>query len=164
MYFKNFDQLYYDFEINGKRELKVVTDIVKNVRFRKEILANITLYDEYDIRDGETPEMIAEKVYGNPNYHWIIMLVNERYDAVSDFPLSYHQLEKHITAKYGVGHEYDTHHYVDTSGYIVDSFNPTATSVSNYDYEDQLNESKRRIKLISKDVINSILKNFNDLL
>lgn len=164
MYFKNFDQLYYDFEINGKRELKVVTDIVKNVRFRKEILANITLYDEYDIKDGETPEMIAEKVYGNPNYHWIIMLVNERYDGVSDFPLSYHQLEKHITTKYGAGHEYDTHHYIDSNGYIVDSFNPTATSVSNYDYEDQLNESKRRIKLISKDVINSILKNFNDLL
>ena len=163
MYFKNFDKIYYDFDINGVRDLRIVSDITKNVRFRKEVLANITIYDEYDIMDGETPEIIAEKVYGNPNYHWIIMLANERYDYVTDFPLSSHQLEKHINDKYGQAHIYDTHHYVNENGYVVDSTHPGAMSVSNYQYEDELNESKRRIKLVSKDIITTILKNFKEL-
>ena len=164
MYFKNFDKIYYDFEINGKRDLYVVTDIVKNLRFKKGILSKITLYDEYDIVDGETPEIISEKFYGSPEYHWVIMLANERYDYITDFPLSTHSLEEHITNKYGSGNEYDTHHYVDFAGYIVSSDNAQATSVSNYQYEDELNESKRRIKIISSDLLNTILTNYKDLL
>lgn len=163
MYFKNFDQLFYDFEINGKRDLKVITDITKNVRFRKEILSNITIYDTYDIMDGETPEIIAEKVYGNPAYNWIIMLANEKYDYVTDFPLSTHSLETHIKNKYGASHVYDTHHYINDAGYIVHSSYPGAIAVSNYQYEDNLNESKRRIKVISPSIIDIILKNFEDL-
>lgn len=162
MYFDNFPTFLYDFEINGKTEYKLVKDITQNVRLRKEILASVTLYDEYDIRDGETPEIIAEKVYGSPLYHWVVMLCNEKYNYVDDFPLPSYELEKHITAKYGVGNEYDTHHYVDNNGFIVDS--TQGTSVSNYQYETELNESKRRIKLISPSLLNNILKNFKDLI
>ena len=64
MYFKEFPKFLYRFNINNKNKDIIVKDITQNVRVRKEILANITLYDEYDIRDGETPEIIAEKVYG----------------------------------------------------------------------------------------------------
>lgn len=163
MYFNNFPKIYYDFEINGTRQLKIVADITKNVRFRQELLAGITLYDEYDIKDGETPEIIAEKVYGSAQYHWIIMLVNERYDYIEDFPVTSYYLDKIVTQKYGAGHEYDTHHYVDTNGFIVDQWNPEATSVSNFQYEDDLNESKRRIKLISKSMVADIVKNYATL-
>jgi hypothetical protein len=162
MYFDNFPTFLYPFKVNNKTEFKLVTDISQNVRVRKEILANITLYDEYDIREGETPEIIAEKVYGSPLYHWVIMLCNERYNYVDDYPLTQYELEKHITAKYGSGNEYDTHHYINASGNIVDS--TQGTSVSNYDYETSLNESKRRIKLISPTLLNTILKNFKDII
>ena len=82
MYFKQFPTFTYDFTINGKTEYLLVKDISQNVRVRKEILANITLYDEYDIKDGETPEMIAEKVYGSPLYHWVVMLCNQKYNYI----------------------------------------------------------------------------------
>lgn len=164
MYFDNFNKFLYDFKINGKTEYKYIRDITENVRFRKEILANITLYDEYDIRDGETPEIIAEKVYGSPKYHWVVMLANEKYNYIDDFPLSIFELEKHIKEKYGVDNVYDIHHYVDNNGYIVDEFNPNGTSVSNYDYEINLNETKRRIKLISPTMLSQLLKNFKDLI
>jgi len=96
---------------------------------------------------------------------WIdLMLVNEKYDYVNDFPLPIYELEKHVTDKYGAGNEYDTHHYVDANGFIVHSSYPGATSVSNYDYESDVNESKRRIKLISPSLLNTILKNFKDLI
>lgn len=162
MYFEEFGKFTYPFKINGKTEYKIVSDITQNVRVRTEILANITLYDEYDIKDGETPEIIAEKVYGSPLYHWVVMLCNQRYDYINDFPLSSYNLEQHITEKYGSGNEYDTHHYVDTNGNIVDSSNSQATSISNYQYEDDENEKKRRIKLITPNLLKTILKNFKD--
>lgn len=162
MYFNEFPNIYYSFKINGKDKFVLIKDITQNVRIRKEILANITLYDEYDIRDGETPEIIAEKVYGSPLYHWVVMLCNERYDYINDFPLPTYELEQHVIQKYGAGNEYDVHHYIDSNGNIVDSTNPQATPVSNYQFEDNENEKKRRIKLISRDLLNIILRNFKD--
>ena len=102
MYFKDFPKFLYDFKYGTTEETQtsVVLDITRNIRFRQELLSNVTVYDEYDIRDGETMEIIAEKVYGNPNYHWILMLANDRYDYLNDFPLQTHQLEKHCATKY----------------------------------------------------------------
>ena len=162
MYFNNFPNIFYEFKNGNKTEFKIIKDITQNVRVRKEILANITLYDEYDIKHGETPEIIAEKVYGSPLYHWVVMLCNERYDYINDFPLPSYELEQHITEKYGAGNEYDVHHYIDSNGYIVDSSNPQAIAISNYQYEDDENEKKRRIKLISPTLLSTIIKNFKD--
>lgn len=235
MYFAEFPDIYYDFEIKGKRELRIVKDIARNVRFRKEVLANVTLYDEYDMKDGETPEIVAEKFYGSPEYHWVVMLVNERYDAINEFPLAVPEFEEYIRDRYGdvvkirptanvvnsdeinvvstaglqVGWEiqyvesgdtlsttnyiteinsatkftvrdqinnlpssqvividpvYGTHHYINEQGYIVNSDTPGAAPVSNYEYESQLNESKRRIKLISPTMLNTLLNNFKELM
>lgn len=162
MYFKKFPKFLYDFKINGENKVALVKDITQNVRIRTQILENITLYDEYDIRDGETPEIIAEKIYGSPEYHWVVMLCNHRFDYINDFPLSTNNLEEHITQKYGAGNEYNVHHYIDSNGNIVDS--SQGTPVSNYQFEDDENEKKRRIKLISPELLQTILKNFKELI
>lgn len=164
MYFTNFPKFVYDFDVKDKRVARIMTDITRNVRFRTSILSNITSYDEYDIVDGETPEIIAEKFYGNANYHWIVMLVNERFDYLNDFPMTYVTLQKHITTKYGVGNEFATHHYENSRGFVVNSDEEGAYPVSNSEYEERLNESKRRIKMVSPAVIDVILNNFRDVI
>ena len=124
--------------VNGSSRLTIVKDITHNIRFRKEILENITLYDEYDIIDGETPEIIAEKIYGNSQYHWIIMLLNERYDYITDFPLTYPELVSHTEQRYGVGNVNGIHHYLDFNGNRVDSSISAVTMTdfgSGYDSE-----------------------------
>lgn len=165
MYFKDFPKFIYDFKYSNSNVTKtsVVKDITRNIRFRKEILANITLYDEYDIVDGETPEIIAEKVYGNPEYHWIIMLVNEKYDYSTDFPLEEYALVKVIQDKYG-NNANAVKHYVNAAGFVVNSNSPGAVPVTNEQWEREQNEKKRRIKLISKQLIGTILKNYKDLM
>ncbi len=164
MYFKEFPEFLYDFRY-GPYETKtsIVRDITRNVRFRKEVLENIAVYDEYDIVDGETPEIIAEKVYGNPEYHWIIMLSNDIHDYRADWPLQYVDLQTYIDEKYGETAD-DVHHYLDERGYFVDSDFPGAVSVSNRMYEEDLNESKRTIKIISPDLVKVILQNYKDLI
>lgn len=148
----------------SNRKVMLMTDITHNVRFRKEILENIVLYDEYDIKDGETPEILSEKFYGSPNYHWVILIANQRYDYISDWPLSTHNLEEHVLLTYGSDNLYGVHHYEDANGFIIDGIDNTAYPVSNYEYEDKLNESKRRIKLISRELLNTILKNYKELI
>lgn len=121
MYFQNFPKIYYDFDTtDNDRSLKILTDITANVRVRKQILEKITQYEEYDIQEGETPELIAEKFYGNPEYHWIIMLLNERYDYVSDYPINQDELEDYIASVYGAENIYDIHHY-EKSGLVVEA-------------------------------------------
>jgi hypothetical protein len=164
MYFSNFSNFPYEFEINGQRKVLMVSDITKNVRFRKEILSNILLYDEYDMRDGETPEIVAERVYGNPQYHWIIMLVNERFDYISDYPITYDALLNYVKDKYGEDNVDSPHHYIDSNGFIVDESQVGSTPVSNLQYEERINESKRRIKIVSPNLIGSVLKQFSDII
>jgi len=243
MYFKEFPEFLYDFRY-GPYETKtsIVKDITRNVRFRKEVLENITVFDEYDIVDGETPEIIAEKIYGNPEYHWIIMLANQRFDYLTDFPLpelelveagkavfnpsftatswSYSGTTITVTkAIHGLlssptttvtlsgatattnapngtytitsatadtftftatsaptgtaggtvtvkttGRENYIHHYVNAAGYNVNSTVSGAVPVTNIQYFRDENEDKRRIKIISPQIINTILKDYKDLL
>lgn len=160
MYFKRFPTIYYPVTINGVTQYSILKDVTINVRFVKEFLSNITLYDLYDIVDGESPEIISEKFYGTPMYHWIIMVANDRYDYINDFPLPYDQLVSYVKNKYGEENMYDVHHYENAQGYIVNSDEPLAKEVTNFDYEEKLNESKRTIKIISRSIIETVVKDF----
>jgi len=162
MYFKQFPDIFYEFNIKGKDVLKVVKDVSLNVRFRKEILANITLFDEYDIRDDDTPEIIAAKYYGNSEYHWVVMLCNERYHWLRDFPMSTRAFEEFINAAYD--EPYGTHHYETEDGIVVNSDYPEAYSISNYQHEERINESKRRIKLISPDLLAQVINEYKSII
>lgn len=162
-YFTEFPDIYYPFKINGKEVLTVVKDITVNTRIRAAVLENVTIYDEYDIVEGETPEIISEKFYNSPYYHWVIMLVNQRYDYIADFPLPQVQLENFIADKYGEGKEDEVHHWETEEGYIVHQGFAGATSVSNRQHEERINEGKRRIKIISPTLLPRILDQLKNL-
>ncbi len=153
LYFKHFPKIIYPF---SKEKGISIVDISVNVRAKEKILNVITLYDEYDIKDGETPEIISEKIYGTPYYHWAIMLINERYDYVNDFPLSWTELNDYVTNKYGEGNEHDIHHYELDGGYVVNETETGRTPITNFEFEDRENEKKRRIKLVSKSMMNNL--------
>lgn len=160
MYFKSIPKLVYPLAVRNEEHFFVLKDITVNVRFVKEVLSNITLYDLYDIREGETPEILSDKFYGTPFYHWIIMIANDRYDLIADWPLTSSQLTQYVFDKYGVDNAYDTHHHENAQGYVVSSDYPLATPISNFTYEDRINESKRRIKVIDKGIIEQVVSEF----
>jgi hypothetical protein len=163
MYFEDFPNFLYEYNIKGQNKSLVVTDITRNIRFRRDVLANVTVYDEYDIIDGETPEIIAEKIYGNAEYHWVVMLANNRFDYTYDFPMRIPVLEKFIEDKYGETAD-EIKYYIDANGFIVDSTASGAVSISHRQYEEKLNESKRRIKIVSPKLLDVILKNYKDII
>jgi hypothetical protein len=78
----------------------LLTDIVSRVAMIEEYLNNMDLYYEYLIQDGDTPEIIAEKYYGVSEYHWIIMMTNNIFNATFDFPMGYETFNNYIEDKY----------------------------------------------------------------
>lgn len=169
-YFKNFPVAVIDFSDLGEEPKEyLISDIITNVRMKSQLFTNLTYYEEYDIRDGETPEIISEKFYGTPYYHWIIMLTNERYDYINDFPLSQKQLEEYIDQKYGATKN-DIKHYVSSTGFVVmsDYVNDLgvadALPITNFEYEVEQNELKRRIKIIPPDILGEVLRQFREIL
>lgn len=164
MYFSKIPNVYAPYTIGGIEQYIQIKDITVNVRFVSEFLSNITIYDLYDIKDGETPEILAENFYGTPTYHWAIMLANDRYDYINDFPISSNTFVEYVVGKYGQSHLNDVHHYENQGGLIVDSDFVGRLAISNYTYEDRLNESKRTIKVISQNIIEQVAKEYSKAL
>jgi len=156
MYFSKFPFLFYTLD-DGK-SYQLTTDIFRRTAFISNVIQNVAFYDEYDVQDGETPEIIADMVYGNSEYHWIIMMANDIVDPVLDWPMTYNQLVKYSEDKYD--NIQAIHHYEDENGYIVNSGFP----VSNIQYEESVNESKRRIKIVRKEIISDIIDEFSSLI
>lgn len=62
--------------------------------------------------------------------------------------------------------EEDVHHYYDTElGYIVDEgYSASTTPVTNYQYEVDVNDAKRNIKVLSKLYVEAVAQQFTDLI
>ena len=98
MYFDKFPLVQYDISKDGN--VRLATDILRRVAFREKVLEQAGLFEEYYVEEGETPEIVAEKVYGDPEMHWVVMLFNEIIDPKYDFPLSESQLERFLDKTY----------------------------------------------------------------
>lgn len=90
-----------------------VTNILFRIGMVKEYLNNTSAYYEYVIVEGDKPEILAEKVYGDAQAHWIILLANDIVDPQYDWPLGYDEFNNYIISKYGsVANAKTTiHHY-----------------------------------------------------
>ena len=160
MYFEKLPNTLYS--LDNRLTVQVVKNILLRVVISDEIKGNYSVFDEYDIQDGETPEILADRLYDNPQYHWVILHMNDMVDPRYDWPLSTSNLIKYCQSKYS--NINDVHHYVNSNGVIVNSTEPGALPVSNYEYEDSINETKRRIKVLKPQYIEEVVREFTQKL
>ena len=151
MYFDdNFPVIPYDSV--GDYKFKDVTNLLIRVALRAKVKTSTLLYDTYDVKNGETPESLADKLYGDSEYHWIIMLVNDITDRYHQWPMSEAQFSQYLKDKYS--NPDAVHHYEisqesgDTDIKInIGTSNadyPTATLITNYEHEQKLQNEKRQ--------------------
>lgn len=220
-----------DYNVNYGNGKFPITESVTNIYFRlgiiKEVLQNITSYEVYELESGDTPEIVAERVYNDSGAGWIIIYSNKIADPQFDWPLTYDQFNKYIIKKYGSIENAETgiHHsemivtrtnsnsqvisetrfvintdrltsempayrfnyynahagdsswsYDSKTGqvpvaagsigtYDMDGVTITESIVRNqvsyYDYEEQLNESRRTIKVIKAEYYPQIMREFD---
>ena len=170
MYFANFPLIPYDSVGNGK--FKLVTNLMKRVALRSKVRTNIMLFDTYEVKEGETPEMLADKLYGDPNLHWIIMYVNGITDRYHQWPLTTPQFLAFINDKYS--NPDGTHHYemAQTSGDTtvminigpVPYFIATSIRITNREYEESRQDTLRSIRLLDPAYVDQFVEEFENLI
>jgi hypothetical protein len=218
-YFSNFPSISYSLDDNDL-EFKLIKNPLTRVRFVREILQNVKIFYEYDFSDSDSPEIIAHKLYEDPNRYWMVMFSNDLIDPYYDVPLKDADLDSLLAHKYGsvANAQSQIHHYerrtnivtnkdgniseneyvtelqqysydFDTGSVIENTLptisNPVSISsestevandgititktvkdyaISNYDYELNLNEGKRKIKLVRSELVSEIETQFKSLL
>jgi len=174
MYFSKFPNLVYD--MKGDGNVKLVTNILRRIKVRDKVRDNLSLFDNYDLDIGDTPESVSYKVYGSVDYYWVILLMNNIKDRYYDWPLSYQAFESYVKDKYA--NPSGIHHYeiTQSSGtttsngpddydYLIEvnSTQPGAVAVTNYEYEQRLQDKKRQIKLLKPGFLKAFETEFEKL-
>ena len=170
MYFQYLPTMLYD--PAGDGTVKMVTNILRRVRLRVNMKKELIMLEKYSVKEGESPEILADKHHGSVYYHWVVMLVNDISDINHDWPKSTRQIQSYLTDKYTETQLNEPHHYEipQTSGdttvmiEVENTTYPEATSVSNYDYEIALNESKRSIDLLKNKYLSLFVDEFESLM
>jgi hypothetical protein len=229
MYFQKFPLTLYS--LDNRQSVQVIQNLLLRLVISDEIKNNFSVYDEYDIKDGETPEILAFQFYGDSNLHWLILHMNDIIDPRFDWPLDTYNLKRFAEGKYT--NINGTHHYENTNGETVNGIlemfsnsefanlsvgdvientsgvgighvtevistsevlvtvskggfvvgdvirkvgttSPTYTPytirslsqipVTNFVYEDRINETKRRIKILKPQFVERIVKDFDSKL
>jgi hypothetical protein len=170
MYFAQFPLTIYDSV--GNENYKLVTNLLKRVAIRSKVKVNTLFFDTYDVKEGETPEMIADKLYDDPELHWIVLMVNDITDRYHQWPKNQNQFLSHINDKYS--NISGTHHYEisQTSGDTTIKINigtdntdhPTATLITNYEYEQERQDASRKIRLLSPEYVSDFVEEFKSIM
>lgn len=186
--------------VSGNFTSKILTNIMARASIVPTLLTDPLNFYTYDIQDGDTPEIVAQKYYGDSYAYWVVLYTNGIMDPQWDWPLSVNEFNEYINSKYpNINDAYtEIHHYekiitqvdaesnttttnkiiIDQTDYnnLVESTNTyslptgnvyvtiTKNAVSQYDYEVNLNESKRNIKLLNKLYLNQLESEFEKLM
>ena len=207
-YFSKFPKtIYYPYYESTSAD--VVTNITARVTFEQKFKNNTSTYYEYDIQDGDTPEIIASKIYGLPERHWIVLMMNDIVDPQFDWPLDQRTLNTFIENKYSAnasvsqtgiawaqqnnqsyykietrttnltGSKIENKVQVDANTYANVALTTTTVTLDDgntitiditkepktyYDYEVELNESKRTIKLLKPEFVGKVETEFRNVI
>ena len=172
MYFDRFPKGSYI--LPGTKTFKLVSDLFRRVKIRDKIKIEASIYTEYFVTGGERPEHIAQKHFGNPELHWVVLITNNIADALYDWPMSFSAFEEYIADKYDNAEA--IHHYekVQSSGpqtsidysHLIEcnSTDPGAQAVSNREYEQRIQDRKSRIKLLEPAYLPVLIEEFERLM
>ena len=170
MYFANFPLIAYDSV--GNEEYKLVTDLLRRVTLRSKVRSNVLVFDTYDVKSGETPEMLADKLYDDPELHWVILLINDITDRYHQWPMNNNQFLTYLNDKYS--NVDATHHYEisqvsgDTTIKINIGTDNTehsgASIVTNREYEEERQDELRKIRLLNPIYIEPFVSEYQKLM
>ena len=174
-YFNKFPLMSYD--IKGNKIRKLLPDILRRVKLRTITKNGGMLFEKYDVKEGEKPEDIAFKWFGDAELHWVILMTNNVTDRYYDWPMNQVQFAEFLTDKYGDNVD-AVHHYEVTkdsgrttsqgpSDYShlveVNSDTDNAISISNRQYEEREQDKKRQIQLLEKSLLGDFIAEFDRL-
>ena len=154
-----------------------VKNFFKKGKIREDLFQDLTVFEKYSIRGDDRPDNVANEIYGDPTLDWVVLLSNNIINIYNEWPLGQQAFESYVLDKYGTLakldeiHHYESNEVKDSSGVIIFpkgvrvsaaqsvsyfeplseesvTVNPISRAVTNFEYEQKVNDDKRRIFLI----------------
>ena len=175
---------------NRSDERIEVKNLFKRAKLRTDVDQSVTAFDYYLIQDNERPDIIAERIYDSPELDWVILVTNNITSIRNQWPLGNNELYNYCLEKYGsdenimATHHFETKETKDQYGRVIlegklivdqnftftytkddntsETINP-AQSVSNYTYEQRLNEDKRKIRVLKPNLLPAFITDFRNI-
>tara|TARA_B100000085_G_C18435869_1_gene468692 strand:- start:3 stop:650 length:648 start_codon:yes stop_codon:yes gene_type:complete len=164
-----------------------VKNIFRRVKLRDDLQNSFTVFDKYEIPEGARPDIVAEELYGNPEFDWIVLTVAGILNVRNQWPLNNRDLYNYCLDKYGESLNsnrfFETTEVKDSSGRlilpkgkVVDSNftipkpgEPTATinpvvGITNFEYETRLNDEKRNIFILKEGYLQQFLNDIREIM
>lgn len=95
-FFENFPEIQYQMD-DGK--VIYIKDFFRKSRLEQESVNEVIEYSLYEITDGDRPDTVAAKIYGDSDLHWTFFLVND-YNNYYDWHKDFMTFEKYMDKKY----------------------------------------------------------------
>ena len=171
-------------------EYSLVKNFFKRAKLRDDIFENVAFFEKFIIKGDDRPDNVAFQVYGDPTLDWVVLMSNNIVNVQSEWPLSNNNFYEYSIDKYenetklysGI-HHYEANEVKTSNGRIIiesgtrvgvgqsvsffdkgknDQVTITdiALPVTNFTYEQNLNNKKREIFLLKKIYLNIV---FDDL-
>jgi len=189
-YFRELPNLLYPSFLKDKNsslDYLEVKNLFRRVKLRDDLRTAFTMFDKYEIPEGYRPEVVAEEIYGSPEFDWVVIITAGIINIRDEWPLNNRDLYEYASGKYGTDlnavRYYETTEVKDTNGRLIlpkgkavdNNFTipkpgePTATlnpvsGVSNYDYETRLNDEKRNINLLRQSYLQEFVNDMRKIM
>ena len=169
----------------SESDFVVAKNFFRRYKINDDVFQYAVFFKKYTIKDGERPETLAEKIYGNQFYDWVILLTNNMVNAQYDWPRTNYEIYKmveeefddpyseisHYEIKETIGHYqaglhvdktfYDSTHKLNIDGSVqIKNGNEIASPITVAEYYQEENEKKREIYLLKSRFLESFVKDF----
>jgi|TARA_R100000455_G_scaffold26282_1_gene15029 hypothetical protein len=164
-----------------------VKNIFRRTKIRDDLQNNFTVFDKYEIPHGARPDTVAESLYGNAEFDWVVLTTAGIINVRNEWPLNDRDLYNYSLNKYGDALNstrfFETTEVKDSSGRlilskgkVVDSNftipkpgTPTATlnpviGISNFEYETRLNDEKRNIFILREEYLQEFINDIREIM
>ena len=170
-----------------------VKNFFKRGFLREDIFQNLAFFTKYSISGNDRPDNVAFEIYQDSTLDWLVLMANNIVNIQNEWPLSNVDFDELMLDKYGSYdtlfngiHHYETIEVKDArdvkivnaglkveSDYSVTFFDERAGGmrtvtptipVTNYQYEQKVNEDKRNIYLLQPRYVQVVRDDLEDLM
>ena len=181
-------------EGRSEGDYSIVKNFFKRVRLRDDIFQDLTFFTKFTVVGDDRPDNVANTVYDDPSLDWVVLLSNNIVNVQSEWPLGQAAFNTYITEKYGDEttlysgiHHYESREVQANDGTIIipsgqrvsigqsvsffdeDSSQQivrtdVAMPITNYAFEEKLNDEKRNIFVLKPIYLNIIFDDIDQLM
>ena len=171
-----------------------VKNLFKKGKLREDIFQNVAFFEKYKIVGDDRPDNVAFEVYDDSSLDWVILLSNNILNIQSEWPLPQTDFDRFVLDKYGDYdtlyngiHHYETIEIKNTQGVTIvpaglqvdssysvsyyDFFTDLqvttgnlATPITNYEYEEKVDNDKRNIFILKSRYLNIVFDDMEEIM